>query len=425
MASDTNLGAFQAQARAGAAAKAVFPILISISVCHLLNDTLQSLIPAIYPLLKSSFRLDFGQVGLIALTLQLTASLLQPVVGLYTDRRPQPYSLAVGMGVTMIGLLAFAMAPSYGTVLAAAALVGIGSAVFHPESSRVARMASGGQHGMAQSLFQVGGNAGSALGPLLAAFVLTKGQSSIAWFSFLALLAIGLLVNIGSWFRKNRVLHPKSIAVDPEHLASAGSAPRHALLPPKKVAWCLAILVALMFSKFFYLASLMSYYTFYLMNKFHVSVQSAQIHLFVFLGAVAAGTFIGGPVGDKLGRKYVIWWSILGVLPFTLLLPYVGLFWTTILSVIIGLILASAFSAILVYAQELVPGRIGAVSGLFFGFAFGMGGVGAAILGKLADLTSIYFVYHVCSFLPAIGILTAFLPDLGPAKVHQPQPAPT
>jgi MFS transporter, FSR family, fosmidomycin resistance protein len=424
MASGTELGAFQAQARAGAAAKTVFPILLSISVCHLLNDTLQSLIPAIYPLLKSSFHLDFGQVGLIALTLQLTASLLQPVVGLYTDRRPQPYSLAVGMGVTMIGLLAFAMAPTYGTVLAAAALVGIGSAVFHPESSRVARMASGGQHGMAQSLFQVGGNAGSALGPLLAAFVLTKGQSSIAWFSFLALLAIVLLANIGSWFRKNRSLHPKSIAVDPEHLASVGSVHPHTVLPSKKVAWCLAILVALMFSKFFYLASLMSYYTFYLMNKFHVSVQSAQIHLFVFLGAVAAGTFIGGPVGDKLGRKYVIWWSILGVLPFTLLLPYASLFWTTILSVIIGLILASAFSAILVYAQELVPGRIGAVSGLFFGFAFGMGGVGAAILGKLADLTSIYFVYHVCSFLPAIGILTALLPDLGPAKVHQRQPAP-
>src|SRR5207245_504759 len=424
MASETELRAFQAQSRAGAAAKTVFPILLSISVCHLLNDTRQSLILAIYPLLKSSFHLDFSQVGLIALTLQLTSSLLQPVVGLYTDRRPQPYSLAIGMGVTMIGLLAFAMAPSYGTVLAAAALVGIGSAVFHPESSRVARMASGGQHGMAQSLFQVGGNAGSALGPLFAAFVLTKGQSSIAWFSFLALLAIVLLVNIGSWFRKNRSLHPQSIAVDPEHLASVGSVHPHTVLPLKKVAWCLAILVALMFSKFFYLASLMSYYTFYLMNKFHVSVQSAQIHLFVFLGAVAAGTFIGGPVGDKLGRKYVIWWSILGVLPFTLLLPYSSLFWTTILSVIIGLILASAFSAILVYAQELVPGRIGAVSGLFFGFAFGMGGVGAAILGKLADLTSIYFVYHVCSFLPAIGILTAFLPDLGPAKVHQPQPAP-
>src|SRR3989454_4360439 len=424
MSTDGNLTALQADARTDTTDKTVFKILLAISFCHLLNDTVQSLIPAIYPLLKNTFHLDLGQVGLIALTSQVTASLLQPLVGLYTDRRPQPYSLAVGMGITLIGLLAFAMAPTFGTILAAAALVGIGSAVFHPESSRVARMASGGQHGLAQSLFQVGGNAGSALGPLLAAFFLTKGQSSIARFSFLALLGIVLLVNIGSWARQNRSLHPQSIAVDPEHLASVGSVHPHTVLPLKKVAWCLAILVALMFSKFFYLASLMSYYTFYLMNKFHVSVQSAQIHLFVFLGAVAAGTFIGGPVGDKLGRKYVIWWSILGVLPFTLLLPYSSLFWTTILSVIIGLILASAFSAILVYAQELVPGRIGAVSGLFFGFAFGMGGVGAAILGKLADLTSIYFVYHVCSFLPAIGILTAFLPDLGPAKVHQPQPAP-
>ncbi len=424
MASETNFSPIQAKAHASAAVKTVFPVLLSISFCHLLNDTLQSLIPAIYPLLKSSFHLDFGQVGLIALTLQLTASLLQPVVGLYTDRRPQPYSLAVGMAITLLGLLALSRAPSYGTILAAAALMGIGSAVFHPESSRVARMASGGQHGMAQSLFQVGGNAGSALGPLLAAFVLTKGQSSIAWFSFLALIAIMLLAKIGTWFRRNRSLHPKSIAVDPEHLASIGSVHPHRVLPAKKVAWCLAILVALMFSKFFYLSSLLSYYTFYLMNKFHLSVRSAQIHLFLFLGAVAAGTIIGGPVGDKLGRKYVIWCSILGVLPFTLLLPYSNLFWTRMLSVIIGLILASAFSAILVYAQELVPGRIGAVSGLFFGFAFGMGGVGAAILGKLADLTSIYFVYHVCSFLPAIGILTAFLPDLGPAKVHQPKPSP-
>jgi FSR family fosmidomycin resistance protein-like MFS transporter len=424
MTSETNLGALQEQARASAAAKTVFPILLSISVCHLLNDTLQSLIPAIYPLLKNSFHLDFGQVGLIALTLQVTASLLQPVVGLYTDRRPQPYSLAVGMGISMIGLLAFAMAPSYGTVLAAAALVGIGSAVFHPESSRVARMASGGQHGMAQSLFQVGGNAGSALGPLLAAFVLTKGQSSIAWFSLLALLAIVLLANIGTWIRHNPAHLPKSIALDPAHLPSLGAVHRHVVLAPKKVAFCLAILVALMFSKMFYLSSLMSYYTFYLMNKFHVSIQNAQLHLFLFLAAVAAGTFIGGPVGDKIGRKYVIWCSILGVLPFTLILPYSNLLWTSLLSVVIGFILASAFSAILVYAQELMPGRIGMVSGLFFGLAFGLGGLGAALLGKLADLTSINFVYHVCAFLPAIGILTAFLPDLGPARVHQPEPTP-
>jgi FSR family fosmidomycin resistance protein-like MFS transporter len=417
MASDTNVTAIGTAAPADASSKTVFRILLAISFCHLLNDTVQSLVPATYPLLKNSFHLDFGQVGMIALTLQFTASLLQPLVGLYTDRRPQPYSLAVGMGITLTGLLALALAPSYRTVLAAAALMGIGSAVFHPESSRVARMASGGQHGMAQSLFQVGGNAGSALGPLLAAFALTRGQSSVAWFSLLALLGIVLLTSIGAWTKKHRSNTPKSIAIDPDRLSSTAMHDVHAVLPPKKVAICLAILVALMFSKFFYLASLISYYTFYLMGRFHVSVQNAQLHLFVFLGAVAAGTFFGGPAGDKIGRKYVIWCSILGVLPFTLVLPYANLFWTSILSVVIGLILASAFSAILVYAQDLLPGRIGAVSGLFFGFAFGMGGVGAALLGKLADHTDINFVYHVCSFLPAIGILTAFLPDLGPAKV--------
>ena len=416
MSTDANLTALQADARTDTTDKTVFKILLAISFCHLLNDTVQSLIPAIYPLLKNTFHLDLGQVGLIALTSQVTSSLLQPLVGLYTDRRPQPYSLAVGMGITLIGLLAFAMAPTFGTILAAAALVGIGSAVFHPESSRVARMASGGQHGLAQSLFQVGGNAGSALGPLLAAFFLTKGQSSIARFSFLALLGIVMLVNIGSWARQHKSYQPKSISIDEARFAPVASSARHPILPAKKIALCLAILVALMFSKFFYMASMMSYYTFYLMNKFHVSVQSAQLHLFVFLGAVAAGTIIGGPVGDKIGRKYVIWCSILGVLPFTLLLPYSNLFWTSILSVVIGLILASAFSAIVVYAQELVPGRVGAVSGLYFGLAFGLGGVGAALLGKLADLTDINFVYHVCSFLPAIGILTALLPDLAPFK---------
>src|SRR6266581_1474651 len=423
MASGTNLDAVETRARAAArteaATKAVFPILLSISFCHLLNDTVQSLIPAIYPLLKASFHLNYGQVGRIALTLQLTASLLQPVVGLYTDRRPQPYSLAVGMGITMIGLLAFAIAPTYLSILAAAAFVGIGSAVFHPESSRVARMASGGQHGMAQSLFQVGGNAGSALGPLFAAFVLTKGQSSLAWFSLLAFFGIVLLANIGTWTKRHKSHSPKSITADAAYLAAA---PAHAPLPTGKIVLSLAILVALMFSKFFYLASLMSYYTFYLMGKFHMSLQNAQLHLFIFLGAVAAGTIIGGPVGDRIGRKYVIWVSILGVLPFTLLLPYSNLFWTSVLSVIIGLILASAFSAILVYAQELLPGRIGAVSGLFFGFAFGLGGIGAALLGKLVDLTSLNFVYHLCSFLPTIGILTAFLPDLAPAKAKSPSP---
>jgi len=413
MASDTNLTAIRATAPADTGEKTVFKILLTISFCHLLNDTLQSLIPAIYPLLKNAFHLDFGQVGLIALTLQLTASILQPLVGLYTDRRPQPYSLALGMGITLAGLLALALAPSYATVLAAAALMGIGSAVFHPESSRVARMASGGQHGMAQSLFQVGGNAGSALGPLFAAFVLTKGQSSLAWFSLLAFFGIVLLANIGTWTRRHKSHSPKSITVDAAYLAAA---PARAPLPAGKIVLSLAILVALMFSKFFYLASLMSYYTFYLMGNFHMSLQNAQLHLFIFLGAVAAGTIIGGPVGDRIGRKYVIWVSILGVLPFTLLLPYSNLFWTSVLSVIIGLILASAFSAILVYAQELLPGRIGAVSGLFFGFAFGLGGIGAALLGKLVDLTSLNFVYHLCSFLPTIGILTAFLPDLAPAK---------
>jgi FSR family fosmidomycin resistance protein-like MFS transporter len=415
MASDANLTALQAAAPADTGEKTVFKILLTISFCHLLNDTIQSLMPPIYPLLQKTFHFNYWQVGRIALTSQLTASILQPLVGLYTDRRPKPYSLAVGMSITMIGLLAFSMAPTYGTILAAAALVGIGSAVFHPESSRIARLASGGQHGMAQSLFQVGGNAGSALGPLLAWAFIT-GQSSIAWFSLLALFAIVLLTNIGTWFRNHPMHLPKRLTMDPGRLASVESAPRHEVLAPKKVAFALAVLVALMFSKFFYLASLMNYYTFYLMGKFHLTLQNAQLHLFLFLAAVAAGTFIGGPVGDKIGRKYVIWCSILGILPFTLVLPYSNLFWTSILSVVIGFTLASAFSAILVYAQELMPGRIGMVSGLFFGLAFGLGGIGAAFLGKLADLTSINYVYHVCAFLPAIGILTAFLPNLEPAK---------
>ncbi|OLB83351.1 MAG: MFS transporter [Acidobacteria bacterium 13_2_20CM_2_57_6] len=375
MASDTNLTAIQAAAPANTGGKTVFKILLAISFCHLLNDTVQSLIPAIYPILRTSFHLNLGQIG------------------------------------------------SFGTILVAAALVGIGSAVFHPESSRVARMASGGQHGMAQSLFQVGGNAGTALGPSLAALALPKGQSSIAWYSLVALLGMVLLTNIGTWLSQHRSYRVKSFPNDPARLASQESAHPHQTFSARKVAFCLAILVALMFSKFFYLASLISYYTFYLMNRFHLSVHDAQLHLSLFLGAVAAGTFIGGPVGDKIGRKFVIWCSILGVLPFTLVLPYANLLWTTILSVVIGFILASAFSAILVYAQELMPGRVGAVSGLFFGFAFGLGGVGAALLGKLADLTDLNFVYHVCSFLPAIGILTAFLPNLDPAKPRIPTPA--
>jgi MFS transporter, FSR family, fosmidomycin resistance protein len=372
----------------------------------------QSLLPAIYPILKDSFHLDFGQIGLITLCYQLTASLLQPFVGAYTDRRPMPYSLPVGMGFTLIGLLLLSVASSFAVLLLSAALVGVGSAVFHPESSRVARLASGGQHGLAQSLFQVGGNAGSSLGPLLAAYiVLPKGQGSIAWFSLAALLAIALLTHIGRWYGTNRTQSAKQ----------SRKTDQHQRLSKGKIAASIAVLIALVFSKYFYLASLTSYYTFYLIHKFHVSVQSSQIHLFVFLGAVAAGTVLGGPVGDRIGRKYVIWVSILGVLPFTLLLPYANLFWTGVLSVVIGLVLASAFSAILVYAQELVPGQVGMISGLFFGLAFGMGGVGAALLGKLADGTSIDFVYQVCAFLPLIGLLTGFLPNLEKASFDQPK----
>ncbi len=380
-----------------------FRVLGAISFCHLLNDMMQSLIPAVYPILKRSYHLDFGQIGLITLTSQLTASLLQPLVGLYTDRRPTPYSLPMGMSFTMIGLILVASAPTFGLVLAAVGMVGIGSAVFHPESSRVARMASGGQHGLAQSLFQVGGNAGSSMGPLLAAFVvMPAGQHSIAWFSGAALLAMLILLRVGAWYKRHQRSGSKSrMAVD--------ARPR---LSTRKVAISMAILIALIFSKYFYLASLVSYYTFYLMAKFHLTVQNAQFHLFLFLGAVALGTIVGGPVGDRIGRKYVIWVSILGVLPFTLALPYASLFWTDILVVIIGLVLASAFSAILVYAQDLVPGKVGTISGLFFGLAFGMGGIGAALLGQLADATSIEFVYRVCSFLPVIGLLTAFLPNL-------------
>jgi MFS transporter, FSR family, fosmidomycin resistance protein len=415
MSSEAKLGAISADRVTDAGAKTVLKVLLAISFCHLLNDTVQSLLPAIYPLLRDTFHLDFGQIGLISFTSTFTASLLQPLVGLYSDRYHKPYFLAMGMGITLIGLVTLSLAPSYATVLIAAALVGMGSSVFHPESSRVARMASGGQHGMAQSLFQVGGNAGSALGPLLATFVLPRGQRSIAWFSFLALVAMILLVDIGAWTGKRRGMQAELRAVPLTAQVAPLHAEPHAHLPRKTIVLSLVVLVTLMFSKFFYLTSLGSYYTFYLMDKFHVSIRSAEFHLFAFLGAVAAGTFFGGPVGDRMGRKVVIWYSILGVLPFTLLLPYANLFWTGVLSVVIGLILASAFSTILVFAQELVPGKVGTVSGFFFGLAFGLGGIGAALLGKLADATSIRFVYHVCSFLPAVGILTAFLPDLHPA----------
>jgi FSR family fosmidomycin resistance protein-like MFS transporter len=377
-------------------------ILVTISFCHLLNDLVQSLIASVYPMLKSSFHLSFGQLGLITLTYQVTASLLQPLVGFHTDRRPRPYSLVIGMSFTLLGLLLLSIAPLFSVLLLAAALVGMGSSVFHPESSRVARLASGGRHGLAQSLFQVGGNAGSALGPLLAALiVLPRGQASIAWFSIAALVAIILLTNVGGWYRRHLDATRRTAAP-----STTGTA-----LPPRRIAVSMAILGALIFSKYFYMASLTNFYMFYLIDRFQIPVRNAQVHLFLFLGAVAAGTILGGPIGDRIGRKWVIWVSILGVLPFTLLLPYANLPWTTVLSLVIGLVLSSAFSAILVYAQELVPGRVGLISGLFFGFAFGMGGIGAAFLGFLADRTSISFVYHVCSFLPLIGILTAFLPE--------------
>jgi FSR family fosmidomycin resistance protein-like MFS transporter len=403
-----------AAARPAAAAPAddqaatVFAVLGAVSSCHLLNDTVQSLIPAIYPMLKAGFGLSFAQVGLITLTFQLTASLLQPLVGAYTDRHPKPYSLVLGMGLSLAGLLLLASADRYALLLVAAALVGMGSSVFHPESSRVARLASGGRHGLAQSLFQVGGNLGSSLGPLLAAFiVLPRGQGSIAWFSLVALLGMAVLWGVGGWYRRHRIATAKR---------PPAARPARPALPRRTVVLSLLILGALMFSKFFYTASISSYYAFYLMARFGLEAETAQLYLFGFLFAMAAGTLIGGPVGDRFGRKLVIWVSILGVLPFTLALPHANLFWTAVLSGIIGLVLASAFSAILVYAQELVPGRVGTIAGLFFGLAFGMGGIGAALLGGLADRTGIAFVYHLCSFLPAIGLLTAFLPRLEVAR---------
>jgi FSR family fosmidomycin resistance protein-like MFS transporter len=403
-ATEIHMNTSSAEAGASRDGKTAFSILAAISVCHLLNDMMQSLLPAIYPILKANYALDFGQIGALTFTFQFTASLLQPMVGFYIDRKPKPYSLAVGMGFTLAGLVLLSQAGSYAVLLLAAALVGTGSSVFHPESSRVARMASGGRHGLAQSLFQVGGNAGSAIGPLLAAFIVLRyGQSSVAWFSIAALLGIFLLVHVGHWYREHGLARIK-----PRTAKSAAPV----ALPRRTAVVAIAVLIALVFSKFFYMASMTSYYTFYLISRFHVSVQSAQIHLFVFLGAVAVGTIAGGPIGDRFGRKAVIWASILGVLPFTLLLPYADLFWTGVLTVPIGIILASAFPAIVVYAQELMPARVGAVAGLFFGLAFGLGGIGAAVLGELADVTSVTFVYHVCSFLPAIGLLAGLLPHV-------------
>lgn len=393
--------------------KTVYAVLFTISFAHLLNDMLQSVIPAVYPLIKENFNLSFTQIGMITFTFQLTASLLQPFVGFYTDRNPRPNSLAIGMGFTLLGLIFLSLASSFITILLAVSLIGMGSSVFHPESSRVAYLASGGKKGLAQSIFQLGGNAGGAIGPLLAALiVIPYGQFYIIWFTLAAVLGIIILIQIGKWYKGHLYLKKTSPAVATEELKST--------LPRKKVIFSLAILLILIFSKYFYMASMTSYFTFYLIDKFHVSVQQSQLYLFAFLAAVAAGTVIGGPLGDRFGRKYIIWVSILGAAPFTLLLPYVGLMWTVILAVIIGVIISSAFSAILVYATDLVPGKVGMIAGLFFGFAFGMGGVGSAVLGWIADQTSIEYIFKICAFLPLIGIITGFLPNI---EHHSAKPA--
>lgn len=385
--------------------RTVFSILFAISIGHFLNDMMQSVIPAVYPLIKDHFQLSFTEIGLITLTFQLTASLLQPFVGLYTDKRSLPFSLAIGMGFTFTGLFLVSIASSFSFLLLSVGMIGIGSSVFHPESSRVAHMASGGKKGLAQSIFQVGGNAGSALGPLLAALVVMPyGMQGVGWISVAALVGMVLLWQVGKWYRRN--LHLK-----PSRHTSGGQSARQAF-SKTRVMVALVILLLLIFSKYFYLASMTSYFTFFLIDKFGISAEQSQIYLFAFLAAVALGTIIGGPIGDRFGRKYVIWFSILGVAPFTLLLPYASLFWTIVLAVIIGVIIASAFSAILVYATDLFPGKVGTIAGLFFGLAFGMGGLGSALLGNLADHTSIEFVFRVCAFLPLIGVITGFLPDV-------------
>lgn len=395
-----------ATADRAAGEQTAFAVIMAVSFCHLLNDTMQSLIPALYPMIKDDYGLDFTQIGFLGLVFQVTASLLQPLIGIYTDKRPLPYSLSIGMGFTLVGLATLAFAHSYWMLLVGAAVVGLGSAVFHPEASRVARLASGGRHGLAQSLFQVGGNFGSAVGPLLAAFiVLPRGQGSVAWFSLAALLGIGILFQVGNWYSHHRAANR----------TRQGAAPV-GTLPRKTVILSIAVLALLVFSKYVYMSSLSSFYTFYMIDRFAVSVQDAQILLFVFLGAVAVGTVAGGPVVDWFGTKFVIWLSILGALPFTLALPYADFTWTVILTFIIGVILASAFSAIVVFAQELVPGRVGMIAGLFFGFAFGIGGIGAAVLGIVADHTSVEFVFQICSYLPLLGLLTIFLPDIGKGR---------
>ena len=381
-----------------------FGVLGGISVSHLLNDMMQSLIVAIYPLLKGDFHLTFFQIGAITLTFQMTASLLQPVVGLFTDRHPMPFSLPVGMSFTLTGLVLLSIGPNYPLLLVSVALIGVGSSVFHPESSRVARLASGGRFGLAQSVFQIGGNTGSALGPLLAGWVVLRyGRGSVGWATLIALLAMVILLQVGRWYRTHLAERRRHKAVPP-----VGPYPR------SLVRRTMGILLVLIFSKYFYLASISSYFEFYLIHRFGLSAQDATIHLFIFLAAVAAGTLIGGPIGDRIGRRRVIWVSILGVAPFTLLMPYVGLTSTTVLSIVIGIVIASAFPAIIVFAQDMLPHRIGVVSGLFYGLSFGMGGVGAAVLGALADRYSIEFVYDVCAFLPLLGMLAVFLPDIRP-----------
>jgi FSR family fosmidomycin resistance protein-like MFS transporter len=397
------------------AAQTRFKVLGAISFSHFLNDMMQSLIVAIYPLLKGEFHLSFVQIGVITLTYQICASVLQPLIGIYTDKHPKPHSLSIGMGFTLSGMMTLAFAPNYASVLAAAALIGAGSSIFHPESSRIARLASGGRHGLAQSIFQVGGNAGSAMGPLLAAWiVIPHGQVSLSWFTLAAVLAIAVLARVGAWYKRQHL--DRSAAKHRSAVPSPVSAPR--------VVWSIGILVVLIFSKYFYIASISSFYSFYLIEKFKLSMQSAQIYLFVFLFAMALGTLFGGHIGDRIGRKRVIWFSIVGVAPFTILLPFVDLMWTGILSFLIGLILSSAFSAIVVFAQELMPGKVGAVSGLFFGFAFGIGGIGAAVLGGLADRHGIEFVYRICAYLPLLGMVAAFLPDIEHRAREGAQPSP-
>ena len=384
--------------------KTTYSILFIISFSHLINDLLQAVVPSIYPLIKDNFGLSFTQIGIITFTYQIVASILQPFVGMYTDKNSKPYSLIIGMCFTMVGLFLVSIASNFAFLLMSVSLIGIGSSIFHPESSRVAHLASGGKKGLAQSIFQLGGNAGSAIGPLLAAFIIIPhGQSFVAWFCIIALVGIFALYKIAIWYTEHlseRNANKAAMKIETHHLSK------------NRVIASLVILLVLIFSKYFYMSSITSYYTFFLIDKFHISIQQSQVYLFLFSGAVAAGTLIGGPIGDRFGRKYVIWVSILGVAPFTLMLPYVSLFWVGTLSVIIGLILSSAFSAILVYATELMPGKVGLVAGLFFGFAFGMGGLGSAVLGKIADATSIEYVFKICAFLPLIGVITGFLPNI-------------